>query len=68
MNQPLTVVIPCKNERKNIRHCVESVRDLAAEIIIADSGSTDGTLEVVERLGGCRLLEREYVSPSSFKN
>ena len=51
MPEPLTVLIPCKNERLNLRPCIESVRALADEIIVADSGSTDGSLEIAAELG-----------------
>jgi glycosyltransferase involved in cell wall biosynthesis len=44
------------------------VRPIADEIVIADSGSTDGTLDVVRSLGGCRIIEREYVNSADFKN
>jgi glycosyltransferase involved in cell wall biosynthesis len=64
----LTALIPCKDERRNIRPCIESVRDVADEILIADSGSTDGTLDIVRRIGGCRIIEREYVNSANFKN
>ena len=64
----LTVLVPCKDERLNIRPCIESFRDIADEILIADSGSTDGTLEIVQRLGGCRVIEREYRTSGDFKN
>ncbi|MFO0869600.1 MAG: glycosyltransferase family 2 protein [Pirellulales bacterium] len=64
----LTVIIPCKDERRNIRPCIESVRQLADEILVADSGSTDGTLDIVRQLGGCRIIEREYVHSGDFKN
>ncbi|MFH1923204.1 MAG: glycosyltransferase family 2 protein [Planctomycetota bacterium] len=64
----LTVLIPCKDERINIRPCVESVRSIADEILVADSGSTDGTLDLVRQLGGCRIVEREFIDYSSFKN
>ena len=63
----LTVIIPCKNERDNIRPCVESVCQVADEILVADSGSTDGTLEVVRILGGCRIIEREFVHYGDFQ-
>jgi cellulose synthase/poly-beta-1,6-N-acetylglucosamine synthase-like glycosyltransferase len=53
----LTVIIPCKNERLNIRACIESARLIASEVLIADSGSTDGTLELVAQMGGCRVSE-----------
>ena len=64
----LTVLIPCKDERRHIRACIESVRAVADEILIADSGSTDGTLEIVRELGNCRIIEREYVNSADFKN
>lgn len=68
MAHPLTVIIPCKNEADNIRACIESVRAVADEILVADSGSTDGTLEIVREAGGCRIIEREFIDFSSFKN
>lgn len=68
MRTKLTVLIPCKNERKNIRPCIENVRDLADEVLVADSGSTDGTLEIVREMGGCRIIEREYINHGSFVN
>jgi glycosyltransferase involved in cell wall biosynthesis len=64
----LTALIPCKDERRNIRPCIESVRDFADEILIADSGSRDGTLDIVRSVGGCRVIEREYVNSANFKN
>lgn len=66
--QKLTVLVPCKNERKNIRPCIESFRSIADEILIADSGSEDGTLEIVAEMGGCRVIEREYRTSGDFKN
>jgi glycosyltransferase involved in cell wall biosynthesis len=41
----LSVIIITKNEEKNIRRCLESVK-FADEIILVDSGSTDKTLEI----------------------
>jgi glycosyltransferase involved in cell wall biosynthesis len=64
----LTVLIPCKNEQENIRPCIESVRAAAHEILVADSGSTDGTLAIVRSMGGCRVIRREYVSYGDFLN
>lgn len=68
MPASLTVLIPCKDERRNIRPCIESVREIADEVLVADSGSTDGTLEIVADVGGCRVIEREYVHSGDFKN
>lgn len=68
MSYPLTVIIPCKNEADNIRACIESVRGVADEILVADSGSTDDTLDIVCNAGGCRIIRRQFVDFSSFKN
>jgi glycosyltransferase involved in cell wall biosynthesis len=64
----VTVLIPCKNERANIRPCIASARLIADEVLVADSGSTDGTLDIVREIGGCRLIEREYVHYGDFNN
>jgi len=67
MTQKLTVIIPCKNEEANIRLCIESVLGISDEIIVADSGSTDRTLEIAKEYN-CRIIEREYVYSADFKN
>ena len=68
MKPLLTVLIPCKDEQHNMLDCIESVRTIADEILVADSGSTDGTLEIVRGLPGVRVIEREYVNSANFKN
>lgn len=67
MPEKLTVLVPCKNEERNIRACLESVRDLADEILVADSGSTDRTMEIAREFGA-RIIQREYVNSADFKN
>jgi glycosyltransferase involved in cell wall biosynthesis len=67
MSGRLTVIIPCKNERENLRACVASAQSIAGEVLVADSGSTDGTLELARELG-CRIIEREYGTSGEFKN
>ncbi len=66
--RPLSVIIPCKNEQQNIGDCLRSLQGLADEIIVADNGSTDATLEIVAAIGGCRVIEREFIGYASFKN
>ena len=68
MKQKLTVLIPCRDERMNIRPCVEAARKVADEVLVADSGSIDDTMEIVRSMGGCRLLEREWNGYAAFKN
>lgn len=66
--EKLTVLIPCKDEVGQIRACVDAIRPIADEILVADSGSTDGTLRIVRQLENCRVIEREYVNSADFKN
>ena len=48
---PLAVAVITLNEEQDLPRCLESVRGLAAEIVVIDSGSTDGTREVAQRSG-----------------
>ena len=61
----MTVLIPCHNAADTIVGCLESVRDMADEILVADFGSTDDTLERVREFGGCRIIERSSPAKSS---
>jgi glycosyltransferase involved in cell wall biosynthesis len=53
----LSVVMPCLNEAETLETCIRkaqrALRDanIASEIVIADNGSTDGSVEIAERLG-----------------
>ena len=38
-----------KNEEKILERCLDSIADLVDEIIIADTGSADGTREIAAR-------------------
>lgn len=46
----LSVAMICRNEKKNIRAAVESFLPFADEIVINDTGSTDGTIDILEAL------------------
>lgn len=50
LNKLLTVVIPVKNEEKNLPECLESVKDLE-HVVVVDSGSTDSTCDIAARYG-----------------
>ncbi|MCX7770750.1 MAG: glycosyltransferase family 2 protein [Proteobacteria bacterium] len=51
MKLPLSVSIISFNEEDNIGRCLESIKDIADEIIVVDSHSTDRTCEIAERYG-----------------
>jgi tetratricopeptide (TPR) repeat protein len=40
-----------KNEEKNLPHCLESVKSIADELVILDTGSTDKTPEIARSFG-----------------
>ena len=50
LNKLLTVVIPVKNEEKNLPHCLECVKGLE-HVVVVDSGSTDETCSIAEKYG-----------------
>jgi len=47
---PVSVVVPIKNEAANLPRCVGSVQ-WASEILVVDSQSTDGSIQIAEKHG-----------------
>lgn len=62
----LSVIIPTFNEEETLPRCLESVA-FADEILVVDSFSTDGTLEIA-RAAGVRVVQREYGYSAQQKN
>lgn len=56
---PISVAIICKNNAHTLGRTLESVRGLAREIVAVDSGSTDGTLQLL-RDHGARIVETDW--------
>lgn len=61
----ISAAIICKNEEKHIENALRSVA-WADEVIVVDSGSTDATLEIAERLGA-RILMRDWTGFAAQK-
>ncbi len=40
-----------KNEAETLRHCLQSVSGIVSQIVIADTGSTDGTADIAREFG-----------------
>ncbi len=55
----ISIIIVTYNSREWIERCLESLHDSAAEVIVVDNHSTDGTTEVAGRFPGVRLLQAE---------
>lgn len=53
----LTIAIPVKNEENNLAGCLKAIgKDLAKEVIVIDSGSTDRTQDIAEKFGAKLLM------------
>jgi len=63
----LSVVIITLNEEKNIERCLESVQDVADEILVVDSFSTDQTSKICERYN-VRFLQHAFDGHIQQKN
>lgn len=64
----LTILMPCLNEVRTLRSCIEKANaflqrhSVHGEVLIADNGSTDGSIELAQSLGArvVPVAERGY--------
>ncbi len=56
---PVSVIILTKDEAGNIGQCIKSV-EWASEIIVYDSGSTDGTEDIARSMGATVIRDTEW--------
>jgi len=63
----LSVVIITFNEERNIGRCIGSVREVADEIVVVDSFSTDKTREICEN-SGVKFIEHAFEGHIQQKN
>ena len=48
-NAKLSVVLATRNEAENLARCLESVKGIAGEVVIADEQSTDKTVDIAQK-------------------
>lgn len=53
MNISLAMIV--KNEKVNIKRCISSVQNLVDEIVVVDTGSTDGTIDILRQFNNVKL-------------
>lgn len=63
----LSVVIITLNEERNIARCLSSVKEIADDIVVVDSGSTDRTEEICRQYG-VNFVVRRWNGYSDQKN
>lgn len=63
----LSVVIITYNEEKNIGRCIDSVKNLADEIVVLDSFSTDRTVQIAETKGAF-VYRQKFAGYGAQKN
>ena len=64
----ISAFIITKNEASRVTRAINSVKDIAEEIIVVDSGSVDDTVSIAESLGA-KVIFNEwpgYVKQKSF--
>ncbi|HOF90877.1 MAG TPA: glycosyltransferase [Tenuifilaceae bacterium] len=63
----ISAVIITYNEEKYIEQCINSLVDVADEIVVVDSLSTDRTVEICKRLGA-KIIEQKFLGYKEQKN
>ena len=63
---PIAVMIPTKNEEKNLPYALESVK-FADQVLVLDSGSTDSTRQIAESMGAT-FVHHDWEGYAAQKN
>ncbi len=63
----ISVTIITYNEEKNIKRCLESVKDIADEIVVVDSFSTDATENIAKKFD-VRFIKNKFEGHIEQKN
>lgn len=66
----LCACLMVKNEVSQVQRTIESINKVADCIVVLDTGSTDGTLDLIKKLSNLRLytFERDFVDFATSRN
>ncbi|MEO7530052.1 MAG: glycosyltransferase [Sediminibacterium sp.] len=67
MNQLISIVIICRNEADIIGRTIAAARQVSNDVVVVDSGSSDGTQAIVVSCGA-RLIETSWEGYGINKN
>lgn len=67
MSTSLAVIILTYNEEKNIEKCLKSIADLANEVFLVDSFSSDRSVEIAQKYGAT-VVSHEFVNQADQFN
>jgi glycosyltransferase involved in cell wall biosynthesis len=65
MSFTLSVIVPCYNEKATVSEIIKSIRKVPIEnieIIVVDDGSTDGTLDILEKLSTIDIFIKHSIN------
>ena len=57
----ISIIVNTWNEEENIKRCLESVKDLASEIIVVDMYSSDKTVAIAKKFGA-KIFSHKFTS------
>ncbi len=63
----MTAIVLTYNEEIDLPDCLESLKDLDCQVIVIDSGSDDGTVEIAKR-AGAQVVRHEFESQARQLN
>ena len=64
----LSVILITRNEESNLDDCLASLDGIAQQIVVVDSNSTDGTLEIANRYGALMAYPSDWPGFGPQKN
>ena len=73
MDKKLSIVLPCLNEEKTIQYCIQQAQEgikktgLVGEVVVADNGSTDQSVNLAKELGAYKYLECSALTQRGLK-